>query len=140
VTVNVPAAAAPPKPAPAPPPPTVDPLAVFNKNVVPILFDYDKADIRPSELGKIQNNAAWLKANPAVRFTIDGHADERGSQEYNLALADRRANAVRSALSTQGVSDNRMTTVSFGEERPDCRAQTEECFQTNRRAAFTMLR
>jgi peptidoglycan-associated lipoprotein len=72
---------------------TLDQL--FTETMVPILFDYDKATIRPAEESKLLNNAAWLKQNPTVKFQIEGHADERGSQEYNIALGDERAAAVK---------------------------------------------
>ena len=103
-----------------------------------ILFDYDKSNIRVSEAPKLQSSAAWLKQNPSVRFTIEGNADERGGQEYNIALGDERAAAVKKYLSGQGVEDSRMTTISYGEERPICQRHTEECWQMNRRADFVM--
>jgi peptidoglycan-associated lipoprotein len=84
----------------------------------------------------LQANAGWLKANPNVRFTVEGHCDERGSEEYNLALGDRRANAVKEYLLSQGIAASRMSTVSYGEERPVCREATEECYAQNRRAHF----
>ena len=104
-----------------------------------ILFDYDKATIRADQESKLLNGAAWLKQNPTVRMTIEGHADERGGQEYNIALGDERAAAVRKYLAAQGVADGRMGTVSYGEERPKCRDENEDCFQANRRAAFAMV-
>jgi peptidoglycan-associated lipoprotein len=103
-----------------------------------ILFDYDQSEIRADQMPRLQGNATWLKANPNVRFTVQGHADERGSQEYNLGLGDRRANAVKEFLASQGVADSRINIVSFGEERPSCQEQTEDCYQRNRRAAFVM--
>jgi peptidoglycan-associated lipoprotein len=136
VTVNV----APPPPAappPAPKPPDVSVDELMRRNVQDVLFDYDKSDIRPSEVTKLQGNAAFFKQHPEVRFTIDGDADERGSQEYNLGLGDRRANTVKEFLVMQGVNANRMMTVSYGEERPVCHEQTEDCYQRNRRAGFT---
>jgi peptidoglycan-associated lipoprotein len=137
VTVNVPAPPPPTTPArPAPPPVNISDL--FEKEVQDILFDYDKSDIRPDQVSRLQTNAAFLKQHGDVRFTIEGHADERGSQEYNLGLGDRRANAVREFLAMQGVTGVRVNTVSFGEERPQCREQTEDCYQRNRRAAFTL--
>ena len=137
ITVNAP----PPPPAAAEPPrPTVtaDPLDAFRREVQDIFFDYDKADIRPSEMDKLRNAAAWLRQNANIRFTIEGHCDERGSEEYNLGLGDRRANAVREFLASQGIPAPRINTVSYGEERPQCRAETEDCFQMNRRAHFTV--
>jgi peptidoglycan-associated lipoprotein len=136
VTVNGP----PPPPTAAPPraEPRVDISELFRRNVQDILFDYDKSDIRPDQVSRLQGNAAFLKDHPEVRFTIEGHADERGSQEYNLGLGDRRANAVKEFLTSQGgIQAGRINTVSYGEERQDCREQTEDCFQRNRRAHFT---
>jgi peptidoglycan-associated lipoprotein len=136
ITVNTPAPAA----APEPPPrntPNVSMSELFSQNVKTIYFDYDKSDIRPDQVSALQGNAAWLKSNTNVRFTIEGHCDERGSEEYNLALGDRRANTVKEFLVAQGVAANRIMTVSYGEERPVCREMTEECYAKNRRAAFT---
>ena len=134
ITVNVPA---PPPAAPAPAPaPSVSAAELFRQNVQDILFDYDQSDIRGDQMTRLQGNVAWLRQNPNVRFSIEGHADERGSQEYNLGLGDRRVNAVRQYLVAQGIAANRMTVVSLGEERPQCRDTTEDCYQRNRRAAF----
>jgi peptidoglycan-associated lipoprotein len=138
ITVNIPAAppAAPPPPRPRAPDVTISEL--FQRNVQDIFFDYDKADIRADQVSKLQMAAAWLKDNGNVRFTIEGHCDERGSEEYNLGLGDRRANAVKEFLISQGLAGGRVNTVSFGEERPQCREQTEECYQKNRRGHFEM--
>jgi peptidoglycan-associated lipoprotein len=137
ITVNTPAVAAPP---PTPPrnTPTVSPLDAFNQNVKTIYFDYDKSEIRPDQVSILQADANWLKSNSSARFTVEGHCDERGSEEYNLALGDRRATAVKEFLVAQGVQANRMMTVSYGEERPVCRESTEACYTMNRRAAFTL--
>jgi peptidoglycan-associated lipoprotein len=143
VTINVTAATPPP-----PPPTPVDPPRVtnnvtldqlFTQNMTAVLFDYDKSTIRPGEDTKLDRMANWLKQNPTVRFHVEGHADERGGQEYNVALGDDRAAAVKRYLAGQGISDSRITTTSYGEERPACRAQTEECWQQNRRAAFQRI-
>lgn len=139
ITVNV---APPPPEQPVPtrnntPNATAD--QIFGQNVQTILFDYDKSDIRPDQTSKLQSAAAWLKQNPNVRFTVEGHCDEKGSQEYNLGLGDRRANAVKDFLAQQGVTATRMNAISYGEERPECREGTEECMQRNRRAAFTLI-
>jgi peptidoglycan-associated lipoprotein len=104
-----------------------------------VLFDYDKSNIRADQISKVQVAAAFLKSNPNLRFTIEGHCDERGSEEYNLALGDRRANAVKQYLIGQGIPESRFSTVSYGEERPICHEQTEECYQRNRRAAFAKI-
>ena len=124
-------------PAPKPPGPTLDQL--FTQTMVPILFDFDKYNIRPDQESKLLNIASWLKQNPTVRFTIEGHADERGSQEYNIALSDERANSTLKYLTGQGIAATRMTTVPYGEERPICREQNEDCWQRNRRAAFVRI-
>lgn len=141
IAVNTPPPVAPPaRPVPPPVPVTSNRSAeeVFRDTMQPILFDYDKSTIRPGEESKLLAEAAYLKQNPAVRFTVEGYADERGSQEYNVALGDERAAVVRKYLASQGVSDSRMNSISYGEERPICRDQTEECWQKNRRAAFKM--
>jgi len=88
----------------------------------------------------LQSNANLLKNNSGVRFTIEGHCDERGSEEYNFGLGDRRANAVKEFLITQGVPASRINTVSYGEERPACRDQSEQCLGKNRRAHFAETR
>jgi peptidoglycan-associated lipoprotein len=135
ITVRVPAAAAPRPPEPRPDVRvSIDEL--FRRNVQTIHFDYDKADIRPDQVSLLEANASWLKQNRGVRFTIEGHCDERGSEEYNLGLGDRRANVVKEFLIKQGVDQSSINTVSYGEERPICKEATEDCFQKNRRAAF----
>lgn len=137
VTVNVPPpppAAAPPRP--APPAPSVADL--FRQNVQNILFDYDKSDIRPDQVGRLQGNANFLRQQGAVRITVEGHADERGSQEYNLGLGDRRANAVKQFLVAQGIAEGRINVITYGEERPECREMTEDCYSRNRRGAFVL--
>jgi peptidoglycan-associated lipoprotein len=133
ITVN-PVAAAAPAPAPAAPVLTVDQL--FARDMQSILFDYDRSEIRPSEVAKVQTAVGFLQANAALQITISGHADERGSQEYNIGLGDRRANAVRQALIERGIALTRINTVSFGEERPVCTVANENCWQQNRRAEF----
>ena len=139
ITVNEPA----PPPARTEPRPTAPDLTIeqlFQQNVQEVYFDYDRADIRPDQVSKLQNGAAFLRENLNVRFTIEGHCDERGSEEYNIGLGDRRANAVRDFLASQGLPTTRMNTVSYGEARPQCREETEDCYQRNRRAAFTITR
>jgi peptidoglycan-associated lipoprotein len=135
VTVNVPAAPAEPTPARRP---DVSISALFDQNVKDVLFDYDKADIKPDQVSVLQGNAGWLKTNTNVRFTIEGHCDDRGSEEYNLGLGDRRANAVKEYLVSQGVAVNRISVVSYGEERPICREESEACYTRNRRAHFAL--
>ena len=138
ITVNAPPAAGSTTPTPSGNISNVPLGTAFQQNVKTIYFDYDKSDIRPDQVSILQGNASWLKSNQNARFTIEGHCDERGSEEYNLALGDRRANAVKEFLVAQGVAANRIMTVSYGEERPVCRETTEECYAMNRRAAFTL--
>ena len=134
ITVNIPA---PPAPAPPPRTPDVSMDQLFQQNVKSIYFDYDKSDIRPDQMSILQSNAAWLKQHPEVKFTLEGHCDERGSEEYNLALGDRRANAVKQFLVDQGIPESRISTISYGEDRPVCHEETEDCYQHNRFAGFT---
>jgi len=143
ITVNDPP---PPPPAPRgggnnPPPPAAIILTsqqIFDRDMQAINFDYDKADIREDQKTKLTTAANYMKANPSVRITVEGNADERGSEEYNLALGDRRANAVKQYLVAQGIPETRLSSVSYGEERPACNTQTEDCFAQNRRAAFKL--
>ena len=103
-----------------------------------IHFDFGKATIRPDDEEILDANAAWLRANPAYLLLIEGHADERGTSEYNLALGDRRARAARSYLIAQGVRANRISVISYGEDRPVCRESSEDCWSRNRRAHFSV--
>lgn len=135
VTVRVPAAPA--ARNDTRPAPNVSLADLFKQNIQLIYFDYDKAEIRPDQVSRLQADATWLKQHPGVKFTVEGHCDDRGSEEYNLSLGDRRANAVKEFLLKQGVPQTSMNTISYGEERPLCREDNEGCFSQNRRAAFT---
>ena len=99
-------------------------------------FEFDQYDIRPAEAKILVENARWLKANPNSLILIEGACDERGTGEYNLALGDRRAKSTVHYLAAQGVQPSRMTTLSYGKERPVCTDHTEECWAKNRRAHF----
>ena len=101
-----------------------------------IHFDFDKYDIRPGDARILDDNARWMKANATHLILIEGHADERGTNEYNLALGDRRAKATLNYLVAQGVQGARITIISYGEERPLCPEKTEDCWARNRRAHF----
>jgi peptidoglycan-associated lipoprotein len=101
-----------------------------------VFFDYDKYDIRPDQQTAIQANAQFLAQHPNINFTIEGHCDERGSTEYNLALGDNRANAVKNALVQAGVNGSRIKTISYGKEKPFCTESNEQCWQQNRRGHF----
>jgi peptidoglycan-associated lipoprotein len=122
--------------APPPPPPPPAPVRDFNQEVRDAYFDYDKADIRPDAREALAKTADFLKSEPSIKVTIEGHCDERGSTEYNLGLGDRRASAVKQYLVSLGVSADRMTTVSFGKEKPFCMEHNETCWQQNRRGHF----
>jgi peptidoglycan-associated lipoprotein len=124
-------------PAPPPPPaPSVTDEDLFSQNVKDVYFDYDKADIRGDQQASIQADAQFLNQHTNVNFTIEGHCDERGSTEYNLALGDQRASAVKNALTASGISASRIKTISYGKEKPFCSESTEACWQQNRRGHF----
>ena len=137
-SVRVSVAAPPPPPVETPAGPSVDEL--FLKEVRDAYFDLDKADLRPDARTALSKTADFLKNYPTIKVNIEGHCDERGSTEYNLALGDRRAAAVKQFLVSQGVGADRMSTVSFGKEKPFCMESNEACWQQNRRGHFVMAR
>jgi peptidoglycan-associated lipoprotein len=106
------------------------------KDLNDIHFDFDKYDIRPGDARILDANAQWLKSNPNHLLLIEGHTDERGTNEYNLALGERRAKSAMNYLVAQGVQASRITIISYGEERPLCTEQTEACWARNRRDHF----
>jgi peptidoglycan-associated lipoprotein len=130
---------------PPPPPPAVVVKQTFEQmlsgTVVDAYFDYDKSDIREEARAALTRDADGLKAIfssfPDASVTIEGHCDERGSAEYNLALGDRRATAAKEFLVQLGVPGDKLKTISYGKERPQCTDHTEECWQKNRRAHFS---
>jgi peptidoglycan-associated lipoprotein len=101
-------------------------------------FDYDKYSIRSEDRDLLQRQATWLQKYPQVRVTIEGHCDERGTREFNLALGARRANAVREYLVSLGLSSARLDTISYGKERPMCTESSESCWSQNRRGVTTI--
>jgi len=101
-----------------------------------IYFDYDAYTIRPEDTPILDENAAWIRANPAGLVLIEGHTDERGSSDYNLSLGDLRAGAARNYLIAHGVPAERMVAISYGKERPVCIEHNEACWARNRRARF----
>jgi peptidoglycan-associated lipoprotein len=129
VTVN-----APPPPVEQPRGPSLDEL--FLKEVRDAYFDLDKADIRADARAALSKTADFLKAYPQLKVTIEGHCDERGSTEYNLSLGDRRATAVKQYLVSLGIPADRISTVSYGKEKPFCMESNESCWQQNRRGHF----
>ena len=163
VATPPPASSAPvaPPPAPAAPPSTTPPAATAppaapmpqvaqpaapvlprpsefaaNANLKDVYFEFDKYDIRPEAARILDANATWLKANARNLLLIEGHCDERGTAEYNLALGERRAKSTMNYLVGQGVAASRITIVSYGEERPQCTQNNEACWSKNRRAHF----
>jgi peptidoglycan-associated lipoprotein len=136
VTVSTP----PPPPPPPPPPsqPTLSSTEVLEKQGRDAYFDFDKSDIRPDAREALTQDSGLLKQifgqDSGFSVIVEGHCDERGSAEYNLALGDRRATAAKDLLVQLGVAGDRMKTISYGKERPQCTEATEECWQKNRRA------
>ena len=112
----------------------------FKANVQDIFFDYDSYDVRGDSQGSLSKTAAYLATNSNVKVLIGGYCDERGSNEYNITLGQSRADSVKQALIQAGIAGNRLRVVSFGKEKPFCVESTEECWQQNRRAGFTIDR
>jgi peptidoglycan-associated lipoprotein len=139
---STPSAAAPAPPAPAPAAaPAQAPRPVPKEFMAvaalkEVYFDFDKYDIRPEDAKTLDANATWLKSNGDNLVLIEGHCDERGTNEYNLALGERRAKSTMNYLVSQGIQANRITIISYGEERPVCTEKTEACWAKNRRANF----
>ena len=146
-------------PVPVPPPPPIEPpmavqpepileeepllvqsLDELNREspLVPVFFTYDSSEIGPDAQSDLQRNATTLRQHSNWVITVEGHCDERGTAEYNLALGERRALAARNYLITLGISDDRLRTISYGKEFPFVPGQDEEAFQLNRRAHFVI--
>lgn len=104
-----------------------------------IFFDFDRAMIRDDAIPTLHSNATWLKSNPRVKVQIEGHADERGTTEYNLALGEKRAQIVKRHLVSLGIEPQRISILSYGEEKPFCKGSSEECWQQNRRGHFARV-
>lgn len=105
-----------------------------------IYFAFDKYDLSTDARATLQTNSVWLKTNPAARIEIEGHCDERGTSEYNLALGAKRAQAAKDYLVTLGIPAGRISTISYGEEIPVCREHNESCWQRNRRDRFVVFK
>ena len=131
VTVNSPVANATPAPSDE---------DLFAKNVRDVLFDYDKADIRSDQSLTAQNDASFLLQHPSIKVLVEGHCDDRGSEEYNLALGTSRAESLKRALLLQGVSADRVKTISYGKEKPFCTQDNDQCWQQNRVDHFAIAR
>jgi peptidoglycan-associated lipoprotein len=121
--------------------PTPGSQAHFVANVTSdrVHFDTDKSDVRPEDQSILQSQAAYLKQYPQVRVSIEGHCDERGTREYNLALGERRANAAKNYLASLGIDPGRMTTISYGKERPEATGSDEASWAQNRRAVTIVV-
>jgi peptidoglycan-associated lipoprotein len=151
VVANTPPPPPPPPPAPVPRPPDVVPkpptedeifarmsLAELNakRPLEDVFFDYDKADLTDRARASLQKDADWLRRWASTRVTVEGHADSRGTNEYNLALGERRAASVRDYLVSLGIPAARVVIVSKGEEQPFCKDETDACWAENRRGHF----
>lgn len=133
VSVNAPAAAE------APPPAAATNLSeLFSQNVQDAFFDLDKSDLSDSARQALTKDAEFLRSYAQVKVSVEGHCDERGSTEYNLGLGQRRADAAKNFLISLGISADRITTTSWGKERPFCTDHNETCWAQNRRAHFVM--
>jgi peptidoglycan-associated lipoprotein len=127
------------KPAPAPAPaPGSKPADNLDTSI--IYFDYDQSDLRPEALANLEKKAEWLKKYPGTVLGIEGHCDERGTNEYNLALGDRRANAAKKYLNSLGIAGEKIHTISYGEERPADPGHNEAAWAKNRRAEFYLVK
>jgi peptidoglycan-associated lipoprotein len=133
ITVNTTTASA----APAPGPTEED---LFRQNVKDVLFDYDKFTIRPNQEPIAQQDVAFLAQHKDIKVMIEGHCDDRGSEEYNLALGTNRAESVKKELQMNGISPDRIHTISYGKEKPFCTQDNEQCWQENRVDHFTLER
>jgi peptidoglycan-associated lipoprotein len=112
----------------------------FAKNMRKVYFEFDKSRLTDEAKAILQDNAQWLRDNPDIRVQIEGHCDERGTIEYNLALGERRAMSVRNYLVSLGIDPNRLYTISYGEERPAVLGHNEEAGAQNRRAEFKIAK
>jgi len=136
-----PAAPPPPPPAPVPTPPpgpSISQQAFQEFQNQDIYFDFDKYDLRTDARTTLDRKASFLNQNSSIRVQVEGHCDERGTNEYNMALGERRANAAKQYLTTAGISAGRLSTISYGEERPLDPSHTEAAWARNRRAHFVI--
>ena len=104
-----------------------------------IFFDFDQYNVDAQDQATLQSQAQWLQRNPAVRVTLEGHADERGTRDYNIALGERRANAAKNYLASLGIDPSRINVISYGKERPAAIGSTEEAWAQNRRAVTVVI-
>src|SRR5215813_11042694 len=118
--------------------PKEDLAQLFAQNVKDVFFDYDSYSVPSAQSQSIAANAQFLSQHPDIKIVLEGHCDERGSDEYNLALGDSRVQAVKQELIRLGINAERLKVVTYGKEKPFCTEATEQCWQQNRRAHFTL--
>tara|TARA_Y100001934_G_scaffold152320_1_gene182670 strand:- start:269 stop:928 length:660 start_codon:yes stop_codon:yes gene_type:complete len=111
-----------------------------SKTLNSVFFDYDKYSLSKSAQKILIKNADWLKKDPSLKIQLEGYCDERGTNNYNLALGNKRAHKVKRELEVLGIDKDRMLTVSYGEEKPFCSERTESCWSQNRRVQFLIMR
>ncbi len=131
ITVNEPTANAAPSPSDE---------ELFGRNVKDVFFDYDRFALRHDDAPVVQNDEAFLAQHPSIKVLVEGHCDDRGSEEYNIALGTSRAESLKQALQQGGISADRIKTVSFGKEKPFCTEDNEQCWQQNRVDHFVFQR
>jgi peptidoglycan-associated lipoprotein len=136
--VETPVVPPPPAPAPAPVAPPAPPPPPAPVPLKDVFFDFDKAMVREDQKAALTENISWLKANPGAKILLEGHCDERGTAEYNLALGERRAKAVKDYLVGGGIPADRVSTISYGEERPFVLGHDESAWKWNRRGHFVL--
>jgi peptidoglycan-associated lipoprotein len=127
-----------PAPAPAPTPSKEMSQEIRAFEAESIYFDFDKSEIKPEAKAVLEKKAAWLRANPSYKVKIEGNCDVRGTVDYNLALGDRRAKAAQKYLNALGIPMDRMSTISYGKEKPICTEQNEKCWSKCRRDDFKL--
>ena len=115
------------------PAPTVSEDELFTQNIHDVYFSYDKYELRPEDQTAVEQDATFLKSHPEMKVVIEGHCDDRGSEEYNLSLGENRAGSLKKALINAGLDASRVKTISYGEEKPFCTEENETCWQQNRR-------
>ena len=115
-------------------------MDLFTKKVKDVFFDYDKSNLRPDEGSVAQDDASFLQQHPSIKVLVEGHCDDRGSDEYNIALGASRAESAKQSLLQHGISSNRVKTISYGKEKPFCTQENEQCWQQNRVDHFTIAR
>lgn len=113
---------------------------LFTKSVKDVFFDFNSSNLRPNQNSAAQNDGDFLVQHSGLRVLIEGHCGDRGSEEYNLALGDSRANSLKDRLISQGVSAERIKTISYGKERPFCSQDDDQCWQQNRRDRVSLQR